>query len=138
MNAESRRARQDPGRYTSPMPTRVHWLLLALVLLWSGLGTFEPLRPVAPSPVEQTVANDSGGGPAALHDASGDDHHPDVLPLQALGDATAETPGLLPARLEARIPALAMGRSPAFTLNVTSAPFLAGLLRPPCDASLTA
>lgn len=135
MNAESRGARQDPGRYTFRMPTRVLCLLLAVVVLWSGLGTFEPLRPVAPSLADQRVAYDSA---AALDEGSGDDHHLDVLPLEALGDATTETPGLLLARLEARVPALAMGRGPAFTVNVIGAPFHAGLLRPPCDACLTA
>jgi hypothetical protein len=131
-------AQQDPGRYNSSMPTRVLCLLLAVVLLWSGLSTFEPLRLVAPSSAEQQAAFAPGGGPAALDDGSVEDHHLDDLPSQAQGDPTTETPGLLLARLEARIPAPAMRRGPAFKLSDIHTPFLAGPLRPPCGAGLTA
>jgi hypothetical protein len=120
------------------MFTRVLCLLLAVVLLWSGLSTFEPLRLAAPSSAERQAAFAPGGGPAALDDGSVEDHHLDDLPSQALGDPTTETPGLLLAQLEACIPSLAMGRGPAFELNDIRAPFLAGPLRPPCRAALTA
>jgi hypothetical protein len=73
-----------------------------------------------------------------LDDGSVEDHHLDDLPSQAQGEPTAETPGLLLARLEGRMPALAMGRGPAFTLSDIRAPFLDGPLRPPRGACLTA
>ena len=120
------------------MPSRVLALFLAVVLLWSGLSTIEPLRSSAPaSPAQQHMLVDAGG-PAALADGSVEDHHLDDLPSQAQGDATSETTGLLPTPLKAGIPSLAMARSQTFQLTVMRGPFLAGPLRPPCRANLTA
>ncbi len=104
------------------MPFRVlALLLLAAALLWSGLGTFETSGASAVPSTESRLALDL-----------------DDLPAPAQSDPTTETPGLLQAAPEAGLPALALDRGRSFQLNRNRAPFLAGLLRPPCDAGTTA
>ncbi|WP_144290151.1 hypothetical protein [Ideonella sp. A 288] len=118
------------------MPTRVFALLLAVVLLWSGLSTIEAARGLAPSSPQQSHAVAAAGEPDAAP-AGSVEHHPlDGLPAQAQSDSPTETPGLLPAPLMPSTHAAAMGRPSAFVSAETGSPVLAGPLRPPCCAAL--
>lgn len=120
------------------MPTRVTTLFLAFVLLWSGLSTIEAPRALASPSPEQQHAIAHAGGLAAAHEGSVEHHHLDDLPSQAQSDPPTETPGLLPAPLNPGAQAVSMGRPRTFVSNEAGSPFLAGPLRPPCGAALTA
>ncbi len=117
------------------MPARVIALLLAVVLLWSGLNTIEAPRAFAQSSPEQAHAIVHAGGLAAAHDGSVEHHHLDDLPSQAQSDPPAETPGLLPAALVPRAGSAVMAPPRAFASADAGPPFLAGPLRPPCCAA---
>ena len=114
------------------MPRRVIALLLAAILFWSGLSTFEAPGALAQPSPDQQYAIAHAGGPAAANDGSVEDHHLDDLPSQAQSDPSTETPGLLAAPLAAIVPSLVMTTPHAFVSAVAGPPFLAGPLRPPC------
>ena len=118
------------------MPSRVIALLLAVVLLWSGLNTIEAPRVFAQPSPEQRQADVLAGGLAAGREGSVEHHHLDDLPSQALSDPPIETPGLLPGPLTRSAPALAMARPRTFASAAVGPPFLAGPLRPTCGAAL--
>jgi hypothetical protein len=122
------------------MPFRVIALLLAFVLLWSGLSTIESPRAVAPASLAQqhrlgtTTAH--AGEQAATQEGSVEHHHLDDLPLQAQGDTPTETPALLPAQPASGTSALRMAQPLGFVAAESGPPFLAGPLRPPCGTAL--
>jgi hypothetical protein len=116
------------------MPSRVIALLLAFVLLWSGLSTIEVPRMFATTSTEHQQT----GGPEAGSDGSVEQHHLDGLPSQAHVDTASETPGLLQAPLEARTLSLLMARPRTLASTEAGPPFLAGPLRPPCSNAFAA
>jgi hypothetical protein len=118
------------------MPARLIALLLAVVLLWSGLNTIEAPRVFASPSPEQVLAIDLAGGQAAAAEGSVEHHHLDDLPSQAQSDPPPETPGLLPAPLAPSAPRMVMAKAHPFATAGTVPPFLAGPLRPPCSAAL--
>ena len=120
------------------MPSRVIAFILAFVLFWSGLSTFEAPRALAQPSLEQQDALAHAVGQPNLDDGSVEDHHLDDLPLQVQGEPSAETPGLLPAPLGPGIQPLATVQPQAFVLAAAVSPFLAGPLRPPCGEALAA
>lgn len=120
------------GRMTS----RVFALLLAAVMLWSGLGTAAAAPVLAASPAGQgagvalvDAAPASGAEAASAAEALLDDR-----PSQASIDPAAETPGLLPAPLKSAATFFGDAGACAFVATGPVAPFLAGPLRPPCGA----
>jgi hypothetical protein len=117
------------GRYNRPMSSRVVALLLAFVLLWSGLGSIEVPRAAAQAPAIVGLAD--GGSPAAA-EGTVEQHHLDDLPSQALIDPPAETPGLLSSPLAPSAHALVMAQPRTLASAELRPPFLAGPLRPPC------
>lgn len=118
------------------MPRRVIALLLAVVLIWSGLSTFEAPSAFAQPSTDQQHVIAHAGGPAGLNDGSVEDHHLDDLPSQAQSDPSTETPGLLAAPLASLAPSLVMATPHAFVSAVAGPPYLAGPLRPPCSATI--
>jgi hypothetical protein len=118
------------------MPLRVIALVLAVVLLWSGLGAIEVPRLLAQPSPEQQHAIVHAGGQVAEHEGSVEHHHLDDQPSQAQSDPSSETPGLLPAIPTPRAPSVVMARPRTFASAVARPPFLAGPLRPPCGAAL--
>jgi hypothetical protein len=117
------------------MLRRVIALVLAVVLLWSGLGTIEAPRFLAqPSPGQQHAVVHAGGQ-VAEHEGSVEHHHLDDLPSQAQGDPSNETPGLLPAIPTPRAPSVVMSRPRTLASAEAAPPFLAAPLRPPCGAA---
>jgi hypothetical protein len=125
------------GIYNSPMPTRVLNLLLAIVLLWSGLSTIEAPHALAQVAHVQTSSIADVGGVASELDGSVEDHHLDDLPMQGYTDPSYETPDLLPTRLAPRDLSPAMGQVRAMTSAEIRPLSLAGPLRPPCSAART-
>jgi hypothetical protein len=119
------------------MPPRVIALLLALVLLWSGLTTQEQAISFASSSIEQgySVPSDL---PQPVHDGSIDDHHLDDQPGQTLAEGTMELPPLLMTRPAAGVPKLAMSRPRPYAMAAWIEPYLAGPQRPPCATYLVA
>jgi hypothetical protein len=116
------------------MPSRALALLAAVLLLWSCLGTIE--APVASwgSASDPGHAVGQAEGPAvALHEGTVAHHHLDDLPSQSQADPPADHPGPLPAVPERAARALATSRPQGPTAASMPAPWLAGLLRPPCD-----
>ena len=119
------------------MPTRFIALLLAFVLLWSGLSTIEAPAVLASSSPEQGLAIvHAEGGQAAAHESSIEHHHLDDLPSQAKSDSPPETPGLLLAPLLPSAQRMVMAQPHPFASVETGPPFLGGPLRPPCCAAL--
>jgi hypothetical protein len=110
------------------MPCRVLALLLAVVLLWSGLNTLEPARSLASAVPERA--------PAAAYEGSVEDHHLDDLPSQAQSDPLPETPGVMPALLVPSAQRKVTAQPHPFASDETESPCLAGPLRPPCGAAL--
>jgi hypothetical protein len=122
------------------MPTmlpRVIALLLAFVMLWSGVSTIEAPRALEPTSSEQQHAAAHIDGQGTVHEGSVDDHHLDDLPAQAQTDSLTETPDVLLALPLRRFhdESLAQPRSPAAVASAP--PFLVGPLRPPCFATFT-
>ena len=113
---------------------RVIALLLAVVLLWSGVNTAE--AQAAPS----RAAHDLRDATAALAAPEGSvaQHHLDELPAQTASDPSTESPAVLPARLALRPTSMALALPEAFASVGVAPPFLAGPLRPPCSTALAA
>ena len=118
------------------MPTRVIAFLLAFVLFWSGLSTFEAPGALAQHSAEQIQVLSQAGGPSDLNDGSVEDHHLDDLPSQAQSDPPAETPDMLPALLKHSSEFQATAQRHCFVSAAAGSPFLAGPLRPPCSEAL--
>lgn len=110
---------------------RVVALLLSFVLLWSGLTTVEPPRLGAPAAAPTAALRDASTL-LAPSDGSVEHHHLDDLPSQALGDPPVEIPALLASSPApgGRVPKAV--RPPPVASRTVPAPWLAGLLRPPC------
>jgi hypothetical protein len=120
------------------MPHRVIAFFLALVLLWSGLGTIEAPDAWAQPGSEPSLAQLEAERPAGTHPGSVEDHHLDDLPMQAQNDPPPETPGLMPAwRAPEAVPGRAAPPQVCLTAG-TGSPCLAGPLRPPCLSAFTA
>jgi len=128
--------RSAQGRIRT-MHARVIACFLAIILLWSGLATIEAPRGFVQAPPAQDHAIADACEPTAGHGGSVEHHHLDDLPSQAQSDPPTETPGLLSAPLKHGVPPLAIVRPLAFVSATPGAPFLAGPLRPPCDAATT-
>ena len=118
------------------MPSRVIALLLAAVLLWSGLHTVESPRADAPASPAQMVAIVHAMDGTAAHEGSVEHHHLDDLLSQALSEPPPETPGLLAAPQAQSARWMATAQPLGLASAGAGAPFLAGPLRPPCDAAL--
>ncbi len=116
------------------MPPRVIALLLAFVLLWSGIGTVEVPRSIVSASPEPQLALAEVDGQDTVHQGSVDDHHLDDLPAQAQGDAPPETPGLLPAPLTPNLHGGLLTEPRRLASVAFASTFLAGPLRPPCAA----
>lgn len=116
------------------MPSRVIVFFLAVVLLWSGLGTIEAPHVLAqPAPAHRdAIVHASGQG--VVHAGSLEHHHLDDLPTQVPTDPLAELPDLLPSPLVPGTPPLVMARLRAPPTAAVAPPLLAGLLRPPSCA----
>jgi hypothetical protein len=120
------------------MPHRVIAFFLALVLLWSGLGTIEAPDAWAQPASEPSLAQLEAAQPAGTHPGSVEDHHLDDLPMQAQNEPPAEGPGLVPAWLKPAANPGTAARPPVFLTAGTGSPCLAGPLRPPCRSAFTA
>lgn len=120
-----------------PMPRRVIAFLLAAVLFWSGLSTFEAPSALAQPSTDQQQVIAHAAGSAALNDGSVEDHHLDDLPFQAPSDPSTETPDLLAAPVTSLAPSRVVASPYAFVSTVAGPPYLAGLLRPPCGEAIT-
>jgi hypothetical protein len=118
------------------MPLRVIAVLLAFVLLWSGVGTIEAPRTIAPPTPEQQHSFVHGDSQGEAHQGSVDDHHLDDVPAQAQSDTPPETPGLLPPPLTPRLHGALLTQPRVLSSVEPASPFLAGPLRPPCVAAL--
>ena len=118
------------------MPLRVFAFFLAFALFWSGVSTIEAPRGIThpPSGPQHAIGHDGGPGPA--HPGSVDDHHLDDLPAQAQNDPPADASVLLPSPLAPRVQGGSPARARALAAVALTPPFLAGPLRPPCDAVL--
>jgi hypothetical protein len=120
------------------MPSQVVALLLAFVMLWSGLGTIEVAGAPA-SPLEEltsTLVDAPAPVPASGHEGSVEQHHLDDLPMQVQSDPGTGALGRLPSILMTRAASALLLPSPALAAADTRPPFLAGPLRPPCSAAL--
>jgi hypothetical protein len=120
------------------MCVRVIALFLAFVLLWSSLSTIEAPSVFSPPATEQQLAIAHSDGEHPSHDGSVEDHYLDDQPSQAQNqnDPPTDTPGLPPAPLKPRVPALPMGPPLTFVLATAGSPFVEGPLRPPRDTAL--
>lgn len=103
-------------------------LFLALVLLWSGIATQEPLQASA-SPLTVSSA-DMPAGPSGH--GSVQDHHLDDLPSQVQGDAAADLPDQIATAARAQGAARPMPLAAGPMALAHGTPCLDGLLRPPC------
>lgn len=74
----------------------------------------------------------AGEAPPAVPAGTVEHHHLDDLPLQPHGDVSAESPGLLPARLTPVSPAAAPRLPSTWASRAAASPFLSRALRPPC------
>jgi hypothetical protein len=120
------------------MAFRVIAVLLAVVLLWSGLNTFETEGTPAQATQEHLAAASPSDAPLPAAPEGTAAHHLDELPAQAWGDPSTETPALLPTRLAPRSALMALAVPRALASAGVATPFLAGPLRPPCRAALAA
>jgi hypothetical protein len=118
------------------MPSRVMALFLVAVLLWSGLHAVELPRTDAPASPAQMVAVAHAVDVTAAHEGSVEHHHLDDLLSQALSEPPPETPGLLAAPQAPSARWMATVQPLGLASAGAGAPFLAGPLRPPCDAAL--
>jgi len=111
------------------MPRRVISLLLAAVLLWSGLATLE--APNAPAVAHAALQAGSG---AWAGEGSVTHHHLDDLPAQAQHDPATDPPDLAPATPAPRLRPRA--DAPSLTPPTARAlpPLIAAPLRPPRTA----
>lgn len=117
------------------MPDRVIALLLALVLLWSGLATVESPR-VQAAPADapgHTVVVDVGDAP--LSHGSVEHHHLDDLPSQTQNDPPGEPPAMPCTPWTSGLGAVATARLDPPRAVEPAAPFLEGPLRPPRPAT---
>jgi hypothetical protein len=115
---------------------RVIALLLASILLWSGLSTVEAPHTIASSPADQQYAAAQAAALVAAHEGSVEHPHLDTLPPLAQLDAPNETPGLPSAPLVPGAPSLALMQPRTFVPAGAGSPFLAGPLRPPSSSGL--
>lgn len=117
------------------MPSRVMALLLCFVLLWTSLGVSAAPPAAAPDCAAPGHAILEAADLAVPDDGAPTYPRVDGLPSPVLGDASAETPGLLPTPPTTRDQSLVMAPPrPRLSLG-TPTPFLAGPLRPPCGVS---
>lgn len=125
------------------MPHRVLAFFLACLMLWSGLSTYEPPELALPGPAEEAVvlaasAAAPGSPAAAALRGSVADHHLDDQPAQTPADLVADLPALLKGPRAAVLVAGPGLPLPARAAALRPAPWLAGLLRPPCSGLRTA
>lgn len=125
------------------MPHRVLAFFLACLMLWSGLSTYEPPELALPGPADTAlVLAASAAAPvapgAAAPRGSVADHHLDDQPAQTPADLAADLPALLKAPRAAVLVAGPGLRLPTLATGLRPAPWLAGLLRPPCTPLRTA
>jgi hypothetical protein len=125
------------------MPHRVLAFFLACLMLWSGLSTYEPPELALPGPADAAAvlaasALAAGTAGSAAPRGSVADHHLDDQPAQTPADLVADLPALLKAPRDAVLVAGPGLPLPARATTLRPAPWLAGLLRPPCDLLRTA
>jgi hypothetical protein len=116
------------------MISRVIAVLVAAVLIWSGLSTTEAPRSLTQASAElqaNVVADDLDAG----HVGSMGQHHLDDLPWQAQSEPAAEPPGLVPAPPSEITPPGRTTHPRSLRFAAVASPFLEGPLRPPCSAA---
>lgn len=113
------------------MPSRVLNLFLALVLLWSGFGSFE--RPDTDQSADErwgfvfVQPLDAGDGWAG----SVEDHHLDDQPSQSHAETASELPALLLATVWLEPVAAREAMPPAPAATALPEPYAEGPRRPP-------
>lgn len=114
------------------MVIRVVALLLAFIVLWTGLNTIELRDPAVLPQSQLTLGLVQPGNSPLKPEGSVEHHHLDDQPSQALSDPHTDTPVLpLPLMMRAKGKTSPTMQS-AFRLARVEQPFLYGPLRPPC------
>jgi hypothetical protein len=117
---------------------RVVALLLAIIVLWTGLNTIELRDPAVLSPPQFSVSVFHPGGPPSKPQGSVEHHHLDDQPSQSLSDPHTDMP-ILPQQPMMRARSkTSPTKQAAFRQSRVEQPFLSGPLRPPCCAAMQA
>jgi len=118
------------------MLSRVIAVLVAAVLIWSGLSTIEAPRSLTQASAGQLQASSVvANGLKAGHEGSMGQHHLDDLPWQAQSEPAAEPPGLVPTPPSEFAPPGRTTHPRSLRCAAAASPFLEGPLRPPCSAA---
>lgn len=120
----------------TPVIARLFALVLALVMVCSGLAAPQPAHAaVAPAAEQALTALQAEGlqhlGQCSAGEPAADDPYDAKADAQSHAETLSDLPALAPARHAAQVPALTMARPGPYTLAALHPPYLDGLRRPP-------